>query len=146
MGDDNVAELHCGYEDRQKFMIIFGKAKSLELVDLKYDISHIEFGGDIVRYTVSETREWGNSPHVELGAKTEIKTSVPFITEGKVEISDTVSNTFNFGQAITTRVIDVPYTATAVQYFEDGTFIRFRIFSMYGIWQNPIRSSCTITL
>ncbi len=54
-----------------------------------------------MRYTVSETKEWGNSTSVELGVKTEVKSGVPFLAEGKVEISATVNNTFNFGQSST---------------------------------------------
>ncbi len=36
---DNVAELHSKVDDRQKFTIVFGKATSLELTDLKYDVN-----------------------------------------------------------------------------------------------------------
>jgi len=179
---DNVAELSNKglVEDRQLLQLSFAKVSTQKITDMQYNLDSSKVlslpplvltsntvvnktDAEVTKtskfeYSITETKEWGNSTSVELGVKTEVSCGVPFIAEGKVEISATVNNTFNFGESSSTtktfseevpikvpakssiRVdmvaqqgsMDVPYTATVTMFFDDGTNISTKISDTYS--------------
>lgn len=71
--------------------------------------------------SVSETSGWSDSLGVKVGVKTTFKTGLPFVAEGKVEVSTELSNTFTWsGSTTNTKTwafntpLSVPPQATMV--------------------------------
>jgi hypothetical protein len=63
--------------------------------------------------SVSETSTWSDSLGIKVGVKTSVETEIPFVLDGKVEVSSEVSNTYTWGgstQTTKTWGFNVPVT------------------------------------
>ncbi len=106
-------------------------------------------------HTYTATKSWSNQVGLKLGVKTTIKTGVPFLVEGKIELSLEASYSYTWGESVsdqktdswtvtvtapphshlriiatvTESTIDVPYTADLVVRRSDGSSNTIKNFS-----------------
>ncbi|MHC5053441.1 MAG: ETX/MTX2 family pore-forming toxin [Planctomycetota bacterium] len=92
--------------------------------------------------SVEETSGWSDSRGFKIGVKTEFKTGIPFIAEGKVEVSAEVSNTYTWNEstkrsqawsfdtpvtvpphAVIVALVSVKVSTLSVPYTLKGTFV-----------------------
>lgn len=173
--DKMSGSVNSDYDQRQDLQVIFGQPVGQQLTNLTFDIDAgklvslqplVLTSNTVVNkddtpvtktshfsYSVSQTTQWGESTTVALGVKTTIESGIPFIAEGKIEISASVTSTSNYGESTTTTKsfsedipitcpanssvkvdmvcqqgkLDVPYTATVTMVFDDGTRTSFQI-------------------
>lgn len=107
--------------------------------------------------SVSETSGWSDSLGAKIGVKTTFSTGIPFVAEGKVEVSAEISNTYTWSGstthtktwsfntpvsvppmttmiaivAATTSTITVPYTLSGTVIFKSGTRMPGQIKGIY---------------
>jgi hypothetical protein len=107
--------------------------------------------------TVTETSGWSDSLGFKVGVKTSFETGIPFVAEGKVEVSAEVSNTYTWNGSQSTAktwafstpvtvppggvssviitatmsTIAVPYTATGTAVFKSGAKVAGQITGLY---------------
>jgi Clostridium epsilon toxin ETX/Bacillus mosquitocidal toxin MTX2 len=119
-------------------------------------------------HTYSATKTWSNSVGLKAGVKTTVKTGVPFLVEGKVELSFEASYTYNWGETVTDQksdawtvtvkvsphsrvrvlatvlesTIDVPYTADLTVVRSDGSSKKIANFS--GVYRGINVSRFTV--
>ncbi|XP_023520858.1 uncharacterized protein LOC111784384 [Cucurbita pepo subsp. pepo] len=68
-----------------------------------------------LKFTYTETKSsmWNSSVSIKLGVKTTVQTGIPFIVDGKVEISATFSGQYQWGETKTTsKVVETLYQVT----------------------------------
>jgi hypothetical protein len=113
-------------------------------------------------------KSWSNSIGLKVGVKTSIKTGVPFLAEGKIEISPESSYTYTWGESVsdqktdtwalaaqvppkarvkvqgvvTESTIDVPYSADLLVRRSDGTTNAIKNFS--GVYRGVNVSRFTV--
>jgi hypothetical protein len=136
------------------------KAVGERLLSLKEGVVENNSSGTINQvlqfsHTYTATKSWSNQIGLKLGVKTTIKTGVPFLVEGKIELSFEASYSYTWGESVSdqktdswsvtvtvpphTRVrvlatvmestIDVPFTADLVVRRSDGSTRTINSFS-----------------
>ena len=150
------------------------KAVGEKLLSLKEGIVENDSSSSIDQamsfsHSYSAAKTWSNSIGLKAGVKTTIKTGVPFLVEGKVELSFEASYTYNWGETVTDQktdawtvtvkvpphsrvrvlatvlesTIDVPYTADLVVTRSDGSSRTIKSFS--GVYRGVNVSRFTVT-
>jgi hypothetical protein len=92
------------------------KAVGERLLSLKEGIVENDSSGSIDQaltfsHSYTATKSWSNSIGLKAGVKTTVKTGVPFLVEGKVELSFEASYTYNWGETVADQKTD-SWTAT----------------------------------
>jgi hypothetical protein len=117
---------------------------------------------------VTETEGWSDTLGIKVGVKTNFKVGVPFIAEGKVEVSAEVSNTYTWNGSTTTTktwafnvnlvvpakttiqvlisstisVITVPYALTGTVVYKSGATC---VLTMPGVYKGSSSHDLTVT-
>ncbi|KAI9114210.1 hypothetical protein K1719_014860 [Acacia pycnantha] len=81
-------------------------------------------------YTKTKSSTWNNSVSLKLGVKTNLKTGVPFIKEGKIEISTEFSGAYQWGETKTSSTRDTLTNGQQVTYnMDDGIYTSINPFN-----------------
>ena len=119
-------------------------------------------------YTYASTKNWSNTAGLKVGVKASFKTGIPFISEGKLEVSVEGSYSYTWGETssksvtdswvvpvqvppksrvrvqgtVTESVIDVPYTANILARRSDGTIRTLQNIS--GVYRGVVVGRLTV--
>jgi len=168
---DNMLELHSSSEDRNNFQLVFVKLDNTVLSDVQYELNRAKLQNlppvvlksntvkneqdtpvtveSQFQYSVSNTQQWGNTTTLDIGVEVTGNMGIPFVINGEIKVSASVSNSFQYGEShtetktftetipitvppksmVTVDMIcqqghmEVPYTATATAHTDRGDII-----------------------